>query len=146
MWLIEGNVFTNVSDDLVVIKIGGSCLKNNDSYRGIAKKISEIKDKKLVLVLSAKKGETNKILERYKDIPKKELDSKLASGEIASVVRLSKELSDIGVSNSIFTPYHNGFPIITDDNYCDALPLINESKNRLADIKLALNKNYISIV
>ena len=61
-------VLTEEKKDLIVMKFGGSCLQDANSFKQISNIIrTYAKDTKLIVVTSALKGITDKLIDFYKN-------------------------------------------------------------------------------
>ncbi len=122
--------------DVSILKIGGSCISSFKDVGDIISKIAKriIDGEHFVLVVSALKGTTDKLLEeaRIKDIAKPEdLDNYLAKGEIESSRLVFEQLLSEGISVALVEPYSESWPIVTDDCYGSANPIISETRERV---------------
>ena len=116
--------------NIIVMKFGGTSVAGVEKLKNIVNIVSqEIKKNKVVVVLSAMAGETNKLQGYLDQLGSKnsiESDLVLTSGEQVTIGLLSAALK----SNSIKSIPLLGWqiPIITDDNYEKAKILLIDSK------------------
>ena len=95
----------------LVLKIGGSSLKNDKDYAHIAKKIAEqtqIAEKPIVVVISAKEGETNRLWEEAGENHSSrwwQLEHVALSGEFHSAHVMQEELLNIGLKAKFVSPW-----------------------------------------
>ncbi|MEX0877555.1 MAG: hypothetical protein WDZ40_01670 [Candidatus Spechtbacterales bacterium] len=95
----------------LVLKIGGSSLKNDKDYTHIAKKIAEqvrIAEKPIVVVISAKEGETNRLWEEAGEIYSSkwwQLEYVALSGEFHSAHTMQEELLSMGLKAKFVSPW-----------------------------------------
>ena len=103
----------------IVTKFGGTSVASVEKLENIADIVSnEVKTKKVVVVLSAMSGETNKLqsyLDQFKSQNSIESDLVLTSGEQVTIGLLSAALKNKGIKSIPLLGWQ--IPIITDDNY-----------------------------
>ena len=105
--------------NIIVMKFGGTSVAGTEKIRNIADiVIQEVKNNKIIVVLSAMAGETNK-LQSYLDALASqnslESDLVLTSGEQVTIGLLSAELKNKGVKSIPLLGWQ--IPIITDDSH-----------------------------
>ena len=109
---------------ILVQKFGGSSVADLECMKKVRAKVLAAREEgyKLVVVLSARAGQTNSLLERayqWSDEPDlAELDVLLTTGEQESVALFSMLLHDAGVKARSILGFQ--IPIITDDSYGSA--------------------------
>ena len=117
---------------LYVVKYGGSVLDNGKGIRRAAESAKEEYEKGtgLVLVVSAMKGMTDKLLDAAHEIspdtPLEVIDHIIGLGEEQSVRLVASALKGMGVDAVEITPDSPSWPIITDDTHGDAEPIVEE--------------------
>lgn len=133
---------------LIVQKYGGTSVASITRIREVAKRVKRFYERgdKVVVVVSAMSGETNRLLALAKDaFPEtydveqlRELDQIASTGEQVSIGLLSLALQTIGVPAVSFTGFQAG--ITTDKSYSKARILdINASKmHKILDQKKVL--------
>lgn len=90
---------------IIVLKFGGSSVADNKKLEIVAKRITKIYDAgyKVVVVVSAQGKTTDKLIKEAKElssnIPSRELDALLSSGEQVSIAKLSILLNYMGYSS-----------------------------------------------
>lgn len=120
---------------IVVQKFGGTSVADIDRLKLVGCKVRAALDKgyKVVVVLSAKSGKTNKLLalsSKWAAVPDlDEVDSLLSTGEQASVVLFSMLLRDGGIRARSFLAWQ--IPILTDDHFGNARILSIDKANLL---------------
>jgi aspartate kinase len=129
---------------IIVVKFGGSVLMNEENVKKAADMIkSEVeKGSRLVVVVSALKGQTDELLNLAKkvapNVSASDLDEILAMGERTSARILSAALASRGLNPYLIDTESPHWPIITDDKHGDADPLLDETlratKERLIPI------------
>ncbi len=110
----------------VVVKLGGSVLNSPEDFRKMAKIAKKEFDNghELLLVVSAMKGYTDKLIEMAKLVGAEEelLDSIAGVGEILSARLMAAALSSEGVPSIAIDPSSPKWPIFTNDRFGDADP------------------------
>ncbi|MFN3411756.1 MAG: aspartate kinase [Exilispira sp.] len=110
--------------DIDVLKFGGSSVATKEKIISIAHQIKELylKNRKIVVVVSAMGNYTNELLKLAYDIspkpPEREVDIILTTGERISMALLSISLNDIGIPAVSFTGSQAG--IITNNSHMKA--------------------------
>ena len=103
----------------IVMKFGGTSVAGTEKIRNIADiVIKEVKNNKIIVVLSAMAGETNKLQTYLDDFASQyslESDLVLTSGEQVTIGLLSAELKNKGIKSIPLLGWQ--IPIITDDNH-----------------------------
>lgn len=129
---------------ILVAKFGGSSLASSDRISKAALSVANElkKGSKVVVVVSAMGKSTDQLLEIAKGAIKLEqqtlsdLDDIVSMGERTSARIFCAALKANGVNSRYFDPMDNDWPLITDDTYGNAKPLLNESFERI--------KRYVS--
>ncbi len=121
--------------NIIVMKFGGTSVANVDKIQNIAKIVEkECKTNKILVVLSAMAGETNKLQNYLDKIDSKnspENDLVLTSGEQVSVGLLSAILKKKGIISTPLLGWQ--IPIITDCNY-EKAKILNIDNKRLKSV------------
>ena len=101
------------------MKFGGTSVASNDKLKNIAEiVIKELNNHKIIVILSAMAGETNKLQSYLDEFGSKnsiESDLVLSSGEQVTIGLLSAVLKNKGIKSIPLLGWQ--VPIITDDNY-----------------------------
>ena len=117
---------------LVVMKFGGTSVGSIDKINNVANIVEkQLNNKKLIVVLSAMSGVTNKMQEYIDEIESNEIienDLILTSGEAVSVGLLSAILKKRKIKSIPLLGWQ--IPIITDSNHQKA-KILNIDKNRI---------------
>ena len=117
---------------LVVMKFGGTSVGSIDKINNVANIVEkQLNNKKLIVVLSAMSGVTNKMQEYIDEIESNEVienDLILTSGEAVSVGLLSAILKKRKIKSIPLLGWQ--IPIITDSNHQKA-KILNIDKNRI---------------
>ena len=103
----------------IVMKFGGTSVAGTEKIRNIADiVINEVKNNKIIVVLSAMAGETNKLQSFLDDFASQyslESDLVLTSGEQVTIGLLSAQLKNKGIKSIPLLGWQ--IPIITDDSH-----------------------------
>ena len=114
----------------IVMKFGGTSVAGTEKLRNIADIVNnEVKNNKIIVVLSAMAGETNKLQSYLDDFASQyslESDLVLTSGEQVTIGLLSAELKNKGIKSIPLLGWQ--IPIITDDNHEKAKILSIDNK------------------
>jgi aspartate kinase len=116
-------------------------LEDGLAFRNAAEavKIESEKGGRVVVVVSALKGVTNQLLEVAEDIspftPRDVIDHIIGLGEEQSARLMASALKGMGVDAVEITPDSPSWPIVTDESYGDAEPIIEEC---LSNVELGL--------
>lgn len=108
----------------VVQKYGGTSLRNIDTIRAVAQHIASFRKEGdgIVIVVSAMGGTTDELLllakQAGEEVPKRELDALLATGEQKTAALLAIALQNLGVPAVSMTGFQSGF--ITTDYHSKA--------------------------
>ena len=114
---IDLNIY--ISMNTIVMKFGGTSVAGTEKIRNIADiVIKEVKNNKIIVVLSAMAGETNKLQSFLDDFASQyslESDLVLTSGEQVTIGLLSAQLKNKGIKSIPLLGWQ--IPIITDDSH-----------------------------
>ncbi|HUK29425.1 MAG TPA: aspartate kinase [Candidatus Acidoferrales bacterium] len=114
----------------LVVKFGGSSLADKDRVSKAAHLIAKesAKGARIVVVVSAMGKTTDQLISLIKHdstLDKTDTDDILAMGERTSVRVFASALKSEGLDAKYFDPSDANWPIITDDNFSDANPLVD---------------------
>jgi aspartate kinase len=131
----------------IVVKFGGSSLANHEKLsKAVAAVASEAaKGTRIVVVVSAMGKTTDLLMNTMKNtsngkLEKHELDDILAMGERTSVRIFAAALRTNGIQSCYLDPLDDRWPIITDANFSNANPLLNECEKRIQERILPIIK------
>lgn len=129
----------------IVVKYGGASLADHER---ILKAVTAVareakKGTKIAVIVSAMGKTTDLLLSAAKNasngkIGKGELDEILAMGERTSIRIFSVALKAQGVESRYFDPLDQDWPIITDDTFTDANPILEKCRERIRQHVLPL--------
>ena len=115
----------------LVVKFGGSSLANKDKITKAAQLIAKEcrKGTRLVVVVSAMGKMTDQLIglinhDAGKEPDKTDLDDVIAMGERTSVRVFTTALKAEGLDTRYFDPSDPDWPILTDDQFSDANPIL----------------------
>ncbi len=139
--------------DSIVVKFGGSVLTNGEMIGKMAEMVKNeaSKGKKMVVVVSALKNSTDNLISLAKQtspkISVKDLDLIVSLGEQVTARLTYAALASIGVKTVLIEPSSNKWPIITDENFGNANPLMDECRKVVErEIKPLLDSGFTPIV
>lgn len=131
----------------IVIKFGGSVLKDDKTIGKSANLIFELFEKGLrpVVVVSALKGATDNLLKLAKTLnsetPPEMMDQIISMGERTSARLFSAALASKGLKPIIVDPEFENWPIITDDKHLDSNPIYELTKKQVLKKILPMLEN-----
>lgn len=129
------------SKKIIVVKYGGSVLKDGLAFRNAAEAVKAEYERGVgvVVVVSALRGVTDQLLGVAEDIspdtPRDVLDHIIGLGEEQSARLMASALKGMGVDAVEITPDSPSWPIVTDETYGDAEPIVEEC---LSNVELGL--------
>jgi len=137
-----------------VVKYGGASLADHER---ILKAVTAVareakKGTKIAVIVSAMGKTTDQLLSAAKNasngkIGKRELDEILAMGERTSIRIFSVALKAQGVESRCFDPLDLDWPIITDDTFTDANPILEKCGERIRQHVLPLvEKGIVPVI
>jgi len=122
----------------IVVKYGGTSLADSDriqmAVKAVAKEVA--KGSRVAVVVSAMGKTTDQLFHLVKNasngnVERKELDEVLAMGERTSVRIFAVALKANGLESRYFDPSTDCWPIITDDTFSNANPILEECQKRI---------------
>jgi aspartate kinase len=129
----------------IVVKFGGSSLADRNKITKAAHLIAKERKKgtKLVVVVSAMGKMTDQLIglvnqDEGKEPDRTDLDDVIAMGERTSVRIFSTALKAEGLETRYFDPSDRDWPIITDDQFSDANPILELCLQRVREHVLPL--------
>ena len=131
---------------LIVQKYGGTSVANPDRIRNLARRVARYKamGHKVVVVVSAMSGETNRLIALAKEImpepDPRELDVMVATGEQVTIGMTALALMELGIKAKSYTG--SQVKILTDDAFTKARILSIDETN----IKKDLDNGYVVVV
>ena len=138
----------------IVVKYGGASLADHErilkAVTAVAKEAK--KGTQIAVIVSAMGKTTDLLLHAAKNasngkVKKGELDEILAMGERTSIRIFAAALKAQGVESRYFDPLDPDWPIITDDVFSDANPILNKCEERIQQHVLPLvEKGVIPVI
>jgi len=129
----------------IVVKYGGASLADAErilkAVMSVAREVK--KGTQIAVVVSAMGKTTDLLLNTVKnasggDVDKRKLDDVLAMGERTSVRIFAMVLETKSVESRYFDPLDQDWPIITDDSFSNANPVLEECEKRIQQYVLPL--------
>lgn len=133
----------------VVVKFGGGELSSGKAYREAAKMVKDSGYKEIVVVVSAMKGATDslvKCVSEIGDIEDADYSDIVAMGERTSVRIFASALKATGIPAVYFDPQQERWPIITDSNFRDATPDLEETRRMVKKYLEPMLGKYVPVV
>jgi len=131
---------------LIVQKYGGTSVANPERIRNLAGRVARYKamGHKIVVVVSAMSGETNRLISLAKEImpepDPRELDMMVSTGEQVTIGMTALALMELGIKAKSYTG--SQVRILTDDAFTKARILSIDEQN----IKRDLDDGYVVVV
>src|SRR4030043_1931286 len=143
-----------VTDKKIVVKFGGSSLADHERLlKAVNSVVAEAKrGTKIAVVVSAMGKTTDVLLTTAKNtsngkLAKHELDDILSMGERTSVRIFAAALKNNGVDACYFDPMDDRWPIITDNSFQNANPMLKECDKNIKECALPLvEKGTIPVI
>jgi aspartate kinase len=133
------------SNHKIVVKFGGSSLSDHERLlKAVMAIVNEAKKgTKIAVVVSAMGKTTDVLMTTAKNtsngkLSKHELDDILSMGERTSVRIFAAALRNNGVDACYFDPMDSKWPIITDDSFQNANPIVRECEKNIKECILPL--------
>jgi aspartate kinase len=138
----------------IVVKFGGSSLADNERILRAVTAVAEEAKKgtQIVVIVSAMGKTTDTLFQAAKNssngkLHKKDLDEILAMGERTSIRIIAVALKAQGVNSRYVDPHDPEWPIITDDSFSDANPILDICYERAKQNVLPiLEKSIIPVI
>jgi aspartate kinase len=129
-----------VNDKKIVVKFGGSSLADHERLlKAVVAVVNEAKKgTKIAVVVSAMGKTTDVLMTTAKNtsngkLEKKDLDDILSMGERTSIRLFSAALRSNGANSCYFDPLDSNWPIITDEAFQNANPVLEECKAKIRE-------------
>jgi aspartate kinase len=133
------------SNSTIVVKFGGSSLSDHERLlKAVRAVVNEAKKGvKIAVVVSAMGKTTDVLMKTAKNtsngkLAKHELDDILSMGERTSVRIFATALRNNGVDACYFDPMDSKWPIVTDDSFQNANPIVKECEKNIKECILPL--------
>jgi len=117
----------------VIIKFGGAELRSGESFRQAAEMVKTAGFEEVVVVVSAMEKATDNLINHVKAIGRindADYADIVSMGERISVRMFSFALRAVGLNSTYFDPQRHEWPIITDSNFHEAEPDLEETRKR----------------
>ncbi|MEM2385684.1 MAG: aspartate kinase, partial [Candidatus Bathyarchaeia archaeon] len=122
-----------LAEKRVVVKFGGAELRNGESFKKAAEMIRAANFKEVAVVVSAMENTTDNLINCVRSITgisDADYADILSMGERTSARLFSSALKALGLSSVYFDPQRQDWPIITDSNFLEAEPDLEETRRR----------------
>ncbi|MEM3566582.1 MAG: hypothetical protein QXK18_06900 [Candidatus Bathyarchaeia archaeon] len=137
-----------------MVKFGGKSLSDGEKAKKLAGKVFlELKSGKQIAIVVSAIGNTTDTLIEYSgkacsaNVSSKDLDEILAMGERTSARLFTAALKAQGINAKFLDPSDDDWPIITDDNFGNANPIINECIYKIrSKLGQLLNENVVPVI
>ncbi len=138
----------------IVVKYGGSSLADHERMLKAVTAVTKESEKgtRIAVVVSAMGKTTDVLMTAAKNasngkVEKKELDDIIAMGERTSIRIFSVALKAAGVESRYFDPLDQDWPIITDNVFSNANPLLDQCELRIQQNILPLvEKGFVPVI
>ncbi|MBI2183579.1 MAG: aspartate kinase [Thaumarchaeota archaeon] len=123
--------------ETIVIKIGGSILKDKESLEKAARLVKNTAERgfNVTVVVSAFKGMTDMLIQQSKSLDPamadNVMDEVLALGEKTSARIFANLLQTLGLDPTVIDPDSPRWPIVTDSKHLNATPILSETTRRV---------------
>jgi aspartate kinase len=143
-----------VANKKIVVKFGGSSLSDHERLlKAVVSVVNEAKKgTKIAVVVSAMGKTTDVLMTTAKNtsngkLEKHDLDDILSMGERTSVRIFAAALKNNGVDACYFDPMDSRWPIITDNSFQNANPMLKECEKNIKECVLPLvEKGTIPVI
>lgn len=137
-----------------MVKYGGASLANDERIlKAVTAVTKEAKrDTQIAVIVSAMGKTTDSLLQAARNtsngkVEKKELDEILAMGERTSIRIFAAALRAQGIESRYFDPLDVDWPIVTDEVFSDANPVVDECEKRIREHVLpVIEKGVIPVI
>ena len=144
----------NTSNRRIVVKFGGSSLADHEKLlKAVVAVVNEAKKGMQIAVVVSAMGKTTDVLMTTAKntsngkFAKHDLDDILSMGERTSVRIFAAALRSNGVNSCYFDPIDNNWPIITDDAFQNANPIVKECEKNIKQCILPIvEKGTIPVI
>ncbi|MEM3579234.1 MAG: aspartate kinase [Candidatus Bathyarchaeia archaeon] len=133
----------------VVIKFGGAELRSGESFKQAAETVKAANFEEVVVVVSAMEKTTDNLINHVRHIGKiSEADYAdiVSMGERISARIFSSALKAAGLNSTYFDPQSPSWPILTDSNFLEAEPDLEETRRMVKTCIEPLLGRYVPVV
>jgi len=138
----------------IVVKFGGSSLADHERMSKAVTAVAKEAEKgtRIAVVVSAMGKTTDVLLSAAKNasngkVEKKELDDIIAMGERTSIRIFAAALKATGVESRYFDPLDQEWPIITDEAFSNANPILEQCEEKIQQYVLPLvEKGVVPVI
>ena len=133
----------------VVVKFGGADLASGEKVRRAAEMVVQSSFEEIVVVVSAMGSATNSLIEmvnRLGRVEDRDLAEIVSMGERTSARVFCSALRALGAKAEVFEPNSHNWPIITDSNFCEAKPDLEQTRVLTRQFILPILSETIPVV
>jgi len=133
----------------VVVKFGGADLASGEKVRRAAEMVVQSSFEEIVVVVSAMGSATNSLIEminRLGRVEDRDLAEIISMGERTSARVFCSALRALGAKAEVFEPNSHNWPIITDSNFCEAKPDLQQTRVLTRQFILPILSETIPVV
>ena len=133
----------------VVVKFGGADLASGEKVRRAAEMVVQSSFEEIVVVVSAMGSATNSLIEmvnRLGRVEDRDLAEIVSMGERTSARVFCSALRALGAKAEVFEPNSHNWPIITDSNFCEAKPDLEQTRVLTRQFVLPILSETIPVV
>ncbi|MBS7646275.1 MAG: aspartate kinase [Candidatus Bathyarchaeia archaeon] len=123
-----------MAEKRVVVKFGGAELRSGESFRQAAEMIKTADFEEVVVVVSAMEKSTDNLINCVKSIggiSDADYADIVSMGERISARIFSAALKALGINSVCFDPQSQNWPVITNSNFLEAEPNLEETRRRV---------------
>ena len=144
----------NKSRDHIIVKFGGSCLNGGSGIRDAARIVKNLKENhfNVTVVVSALQGVTDALIQISENAVNNLMDQIrrdeiLSMGERTSAVLFANVLQSNNIAAKVLSPDQETFPILTDEQFGNATPLLKETRKLVqSELIPLLNEGIVPVV
>jgi aspartate kinase len=135
----------------IVVKFGGTSVESPEKIIHCAEMVKREVEKgeKVVVVVSAQAGDTDRLTELAKrlDVPRDSRDEIVSMGERISMRLMCAVLTSMGIPSQFIDPLQEEWPVLTDSNHGVADVILKKTKKKVQTvIKPLLDKGIVPVL
>jgi aspartate kinase len=135
----------------IVVKFGGTSVESPEKIMHCAEMVKREVEKgeKVVVVVSAQAGDTDRLTELAKrlDVPRDSRDEIVSMGERVSMRLMCAVLTSMGIPSQFIDPIQEEWPVLTDSNHGVADVILKKTKKKVQTvINPLLDKGIVPVL
>lgn len=133
----------------VVVKFGGAELSSGESFKRAAEMVKEANFEEVIVVVSAMEKSTDNLIsyiKRIGEVDNADYADIVSMGERTSARLFCAALKALGIKSTYFDPQCEEWPIITDSNFREAEPCLEETRKKVNLYLEPLLGEYVPVV